>query len=52
MASSSSAAASVALEVREVGVMRITSVFDDEDELMHDLEPAKKINLPTWMADI
>src|SRR5258705_4559891 len=52
MASSSSTAASVALEIRDVGVMRITSVFDDVDELMHDPEPAKKINLATWMADI
>ena len=52
MASSSSAATSVALEVREVVVGRITSVFDDEDELMHDPEPAKTVNLPSWMADI
>ena len=49
---SSSGTASVALEVREVGIERITSVFDDDDIEMMDYRPAKRVNLPSWMADI
>ena len=47
-----SAAASVALEVREVGIERITSVFDDDNTEMMDYRMAKRVNLPSWMADI
>ena len=46
------ASSSVALEVREVRVERIASVFDDDKVEMMDYRPAKRVNLPSGMADI